>query len=385
MKETLLESLFFRPKGGTYVRDRDVLLWLCTTQGVGALTIRKLHDIFRGWQNIWQASEHEWVQLAGVRKAVARELGKTRASFDPHVWQRQFASHGIRFVSMLDTEYPAPLLELYDPPAGLFVVGQFPHCGREALAVVGSRKPTMYGRGVTQHLVGECARQGLTIVSGLARGVDTVAHETALQVGGQTVAVLGSGLLNIYPKENLALARAIADGHGAVISEWHPLMVGKPGNFPVRNRIISGLSQGTLVVEAGEKSGSLITADQALEQGRDVYAIPGLITSPQSAGTNRLIQQGAKLVQNVDDILEDYGRSSTGLFAVAPVEQVPLDRDALYLLEMIGHEEVHVDALAARTGWEIGLLHTWLLRLQVQGKIAALPGGKYACTVSISS
>jgi DNA processing protein len=363
------------------VRDQEVLLWLCTTQGVGAVTIRKLHDIFGCWQNVWQASEHELVHAAGVRKAAAKELCKTRATFDPIAWQRQFAPHGIRFVSMLDAEYPSSLQELYDPPAGLFVVGRFPRCGQDALAVVGSRKPTVYGRGVTQKIVAECVRQGLTIVSGLARGVDTIAHETAVQAGGQTVAVLGSGLLNIYPKENLTLARMIADGHGTVISEWHPLMVGKPGNFPVRNRIISGLSQGTLVVEAGEKSGSLITADQALEQGRDVYAIPGPITSPQSAGTNRLIQQGAKLVLSAEDVLEDYGRSNIGLFAAPPVQEASLEREALFLLESIGHGEVHLDELAARTGWEMGLLHTWLLRLQVQGKIAALPGSKYACTV----
>ncbi|MGZ4031666.1 MAG: DNA-processing protein DprA, partial [Tumebacillaceae bacterium] len=142
----------------------------------------------------------------------------------------------------------------------------------------------------------------------------------------------------------------------------------------------------TLVVEAGEKSGSLITADQALEQGRDVYAIPGPITSPQSAGTNRLIQQGAKLVLSSEDMLEDYGKSGVGLFAAPPVERVSVERvsverEALFLLESIGHGDVHLDELLARTGWEAGRLHTWLLRLQVQGKIAALPGGKYACTV----
>ncbi|MGZ4123799.1 MAG: DNA-processing protein DprA, partial [Tumebacillaceae bacterium] len=313
-------------------------------------------------------------------------LCKARASFDPQAWRQRFAAKGIRFVSMLDVEYPASLRQMYDPPAGLFIAGQFPPCGAQALAVVGSRKPTTYGRGVTQKLVEECALQGLTIVSGLARGIDTIAHEAAIQAGGQTVAVLGSGLLNIYPRENVHLAERIAAGNGAVISEWHPLMVGKPGNFPVRNRIIAGLSQATLVVEAGEKSGSLITADQALEQGRDVYAIPGPITSPQSAGTNRLIQQGAKLVLSGEDMLEDYGKSGVGLFAAPPVERVSVERvsverEALFLLESIGHGDVHLDELLARTGWEAGRLHTWLLRLQVQGKIAALPGGKYACTV----
>lgn len=365
------------------MREADILLWLCTTHGIGGVTIRKLHDFFGRWEAIWQAEETELVQGAGIRKSAARELCKARLSFDPLAVRREFEPAGIRFVCMTDPEYPTSLHELYDPPAGLFVAGILPPCGERALAVVGSRKPTAYGRMVTERLIGTCAEQGLTIVSGLARGIDTIAHEATLQAGGQTVAVLGSGLLNVYPQENVRLAQCIAESGGAVISEWHPRMVGKPGNFPVRNRIIAALAQGTLVVEAGEKSGSLITADQALEQGRDVYAIPGPITSPQSMGTNRLIQQGAKMVLNAEDLLEDYGRSCRGLFAAAAGESTPFAKgeappaEVVQLLETMGHFEVTLDELLTQSGWQAGTLHTWLLRLQVQGKIAALPGGRY--------
>lgn len=353
---------------------RDVLLWLCTTPGVGGVTVRKLQDYFGAWERIWAAEEAEMVQGAGIGRRQAKALLQARDSFDPAQVRRQFEPAGIRFVTVLDPDYPEALHELYDPPAGLFAAGKLSLSHAESLAVVGSRQPTSYGRLITKQIVSECAGQGLTIVSGLARGIDTVAHHAALDSGGRTVAVLGSGLLQIYPRENEALARRIVDSGGAVLSEWHPLTPGKPGHFPVRNRLISGLCQGTLVVEAGECSGSLITADSALEQGRDVYAIPGPINSPQSVGTNRLIQQGAKAVLGAGDVLEDYGR--LGMTAPAGSTDT-LAEDALFLLNALGVSEAHVDELLVRTGWELGRLHKWLLRLQTAGKIGALPGGKY--------
>lgn len=362
-----------------YLREQDLLLWLCTTPGVGGVTIRQLHDYFGDWRAVWQGTEEEMLKGAGVRKQAVRAICQSRQTFDPVAARRQFEPAGIRFVSLVDLEYPEPLRSLYDPPAGLFVQGQLPPCGEKGLAVVGSRTLTAYGRVVTEKLIRELVEKGLTIVSGLARGIDTIAHRATLDVGGQTVAVLGSGLLNIYPRENTKLAMQIADGHGAVISEFPPGTAGKPGHFPVRNRIISGLCQGTLVIEAGERSGSLITADQALEQGRDVYAVPGPITSPQSAGTNRLIQQGAKLVLSAADILEEYGWVADQLRSKGATEpSEPLSGDAARLLAAIGYSETHIDELTERTGWEFGTLHNWLIRLQLRGMITALPGGRYA-------
>ena len=360
------------------LREQDILLWLCTTQGVGGVTVRRLQEHFGSWQAIWEAEEAEWVHGAGVRVPQARALSASRAAFDPVRERSVFEPEGIRFVSQLDLEYPDAFREIYDPPAGFFLVGQLPRTRMQSLAVVGSRHPTSYGRVAAKHLVSECAGKGLTIVSGLARGIDTIAHAAALEAGGQTVAVLGGGLLQVYPKENRALAHRIADGNGAVLSEWHPLTAAKPSLFPVRNRLISALSQGVLVVEAGERSGSLITADSALEQGRDVYAVPGPITSPQSMGTNRLIAQGAKPVLTAQDLVEDFALPV--LQAVqAENRQEIVEKEALRVLDALGHEELHVDELLRRTGYEIGVLHRWLLRLQAAGRVGALPGGRYVC------
>ncbi|KEO82918.1 DNA-processing protein DprA [Tumebacillus flagellatus] len=365
--------------------DQDVILWLCSTQGAGGVSVRALHDYFGSWQAVWAGDWEEMWRGAGVRKNIARALAKSRETFDPVAFRKLYEPQGIRFVSVLDGEYPEVLHQLYDPPAGVFIWGEIPPTGDTALGVVGSRNPTEYGRQVARKLVGELAPRGLTIVSGFARGIDTVAHQAAVRAGGNTIAVLGSGLLKLYPRENRGLAQAIANGQGCLLSEHHPLMDARPGNFPARNRIISGLSQGVLVVEAGERSGSLITADQALEQGRDVYAIPGLITSAQSVGTHRLIQQGAKLVQTAQDILEDFhllsvsSRETPLSVRSARHSHLPpnLSPEAVRILEILGPFERHVDDLLLGTGLPAGVLHTQLLQLQFLGVVNALPGARY--------
>ncbi|PWK12725.1 DNA-processing protein DprA [Tumebacillus permanentifrigoris] len=357
------------------MREQEILLWLSTTQGVGSLSARALQDYFGDWRAVWAADPQEMVRGAGLRKNIATALAKSRASFDPVAIRRQFEPEGIRFLSVLDPAYPASLHTIYDPPVGLFLYGDLPPTGDNGLAVVGSRTPTSYGTTVAKKLVGELAAHGLTIVSGFARGIDTVAHRAALAAGGQTVAVLGSGLLKLYPRENTPLARAIAEGHGCLLSEHHPLMDALPGNFPARNRLISALSRAVLVIEAGERSGSLITADLALEQGRDVYAIPGMITSTQSDGTNRLIQQGAKLIRTAQDILEDYHLTAVSVSSrETPTDLTP---EARHILQILGPFERHLDELLASTGFSAGLLHAHLLRLQLLGLITARPGGRY--------
>ncbi len=358
------------------MRDQDILLWLSMTPGVGAVSIRRLIDHFGDWRLVWEADAAEMQRGAGVRKRMAQSLSLARATFDPIRLRSELKTAGICYISQADAEYPAALLSIYDPPAGLFIIGTLPPTGDQALAVVGSRTSTTYGRAVTEKLIFALVAGGMTIVSGLARGIDTIAHKATLQAKGRTIAVLGSGLSQIYPRENVRLAQEIAGGGGAVISEWAPQTHASPQNFPIRNRIIAGLASGTLVVEAGEKSGSLITADQALEQGRDVYAIPGQITARSSAGTNRLIQQGAKLVITAADILEDYQLTPQP----TPAEKTslpPLDRDAQLLLRAFDEREKHLDQLLACTGLPPGALHTTLLRLQLQGCIVALPGNRF--------
>lgn len=325
----------------------------------------------------------EMVHGAGVRRNIARALDRARSTFDATSTRAQFEREGIRFLTVLDPDYPAALHTIYDPPVGFFVLGQIPPTGDRGLAVVGSRSPTTYGKQVTKKLVSDLVAHGLTIVSGFARGIDTVAHQAALAGEGQTVAILGSGLLKLYPRENTPLARAILDGHGCLLSEHHPLQDAKPGHFPARNRLISAISQGVLVIEAGEKSGSLITADQALEQGRDVYAVPGMITSPQSQGTLQLIQQGAKLVLGAKDILEDFPLQGTPLNVSSRSTQPHAPShppEVLDILQALGPFELHFDDLHQKTGYPVPLLHMWLLRMQLQGKILALPGNRYAAS-----
>ncbi|MCX7568503.1 DNA-processing protein DprA [Tumebacillus sp. DT12] len=363
------------------MRDADVLLWLSWTPGVGGRTVQRLQECFTDWREVWEA-DHGALRAAGVRPQIVKELCRSRTDFDPAEVRSRLQGEGIRYFSMADREYPASLRHLFDPPAGLFGRGEWPATGERALAVVGPRTPTVYGRTVAKKWVGELAERGLTIVSGLARGIDTVAHEAAVTAGGQTVAVLGSGLLRLYPPENARLAERIASGHGLVVSEYHPLTPGKPGHFPVRNRLIAGLSQGVWVVEAGERSGSLITADLALEQGCDVYALPGPVTSPQSVGTNRLLQQGAKLAASPNDIWEDYAGAIPSVFPASSQGQIlpvpPLSSAEERLLDAMGWEAVHLDLIAARTGFSPGPLYAELMKLQLRGVIAAVPGGRFA-------
>lgn len=354
------------------MRDEEVLLWLSLTPGVGAVTVRKLRAAVSCWGDVWAGEAEQWA-AAGVKRAQLQALLQSRQTFDPVRARALFEPYGVRYVPLIAEDYPVSLHGLYDPPAGLFVAGVLPPTGSAALAVVGTRSPSPYGRMTTEQLVSGCARAGLTIVSGLARGIDTLAHRACVAVRGRTIAVLGSGVLEVYPRENQALAEQIVDAGGAVLSEFAPHAPGRPQNFPLRNRLIAGLAQGTLVIEAGERSGSLITADQALEQGREVYAVPGMITAPQSFGTNRLIQEGAKTVLAVTDVLEDYGRE-----AIVPVSSSEaLPPDAVTLLAAFGDTEVHLEQLQARTGWELGRLHHWLLKLDLLGRVVALPGGAY--------
>jgi len=295
---------------------------------------------------------------------------------DPETRFDQMTAAGIRVVTWDEEAYPAMLRHIHNPPYVLYYRGQIDCLAGTAIALVGSRLASYYGKNTARKLGRELAARGIVVVSGLARGIDSEAHRGALETG-QTVAVLGCGLDVVYPPENKKLYSEIAD-NGAVVSEF-PCHIGpEPGNFPMRNRIISGLCRGVVVIEAQEKSGALITADFALEQGRDVFAVPGPINSKSSVGTNNLIKQGAKLVSSLEDIIEEYEDVASTLSGELAQPVLPLlSREENQILESIENDPGHFDYLLERTGLNIGQLSTLLLQLELRGIITALPGNYY--------
>lgn len=284
--------------------------------------------------------------------------------------------NGIITIKQNSPDYPALLAEIAQPPETLYIRGSLKPLKAPCLAVVGTRTPSAYGKQVTPSLAASLARAGITIVSGLAIGIDTLAHEAALETGGKTVAVLGSGVdeMSVYPPENRTLARRIVESGGAVISEFPEGTEPKPFHFPQRNRIIAGMSQGVLVIEAREKSGALITANFALEENRDVFAVPGPITVPTSAGPNRLIAAGAQAVLDADAILDAW-RIERPAFAAPP--DAP-GESGHPLLAHFPATPIHVDELIRASGLPAAQANVELAKLELAGYIRNLGGGIYA-------
>jgi DNA processing protein len=280
-------------------------------------------------------------------------------------------------IALCDDDYPPPLREIIDPPLALFVRGDRAALSRASVAIVGSRRASPYATNVARHLARELAGAGLAIVSGLARGVDAAAHQAALDANGTTIAVLGTGIDVVYPRANRKLFDAIAE-RGAIVTEFAPGTPPKRENFPVRNRVISGLSAGTVIVEATSRSGSLITARMAAEQNREVFAVPGPIFSAGSEGPHRLIQYGAKLVHDVDDILNEL----QGDFRRKPAPPPPLPDEPLreVLAAFRRDDAVHMDAAATALGRPVATLAEAVLQLELGGWLEAVPGGRYVRT-----
>ena len=292
------------------------------------------------------------------------------------------AQKGVRIVTMTDPDYPALLLQIPDPPPFLYVRGKLEsQC--KAVAVVGSRIATRYGLSMAARLSAELAACGVTVVSGMARGIDTAAHEGALQSGGRTVAVLGSGLEEVYPAENRRLFQSIVR-NGAVLSEFPMLTKPEPHNFPIRNRIISGMSYGTVIVEASKKSGSLITARLAAEQNREVFAVPGSVQSFKSIGTHTLIKQGAKLVENAQDVLEEIagplfeGTRPTDHYPSIKKEPPALTTEEAIVCGALEPYPVHIDDLGRKLSMAPGKLASILLQLELNGIVEQSPGNFFA-------
>ncbi|MCC2685535.1 MAG: protecting protein DprA [Paenibacillaceae bacterium] len=291
---------------------------------------------------------------------------------------------GIRWMTVWDGDYPELLRQIKQYPWVLYYLGNAANLKKPCFSVVGTRNPTAYGRRAAERICGELSSAGICVVSGLARGIDTSAHVGALQGHGSTIAVLGGPLDCVYPPENRALYRQIADC-GLLVSEYPLETPVHPGMFPVRNRIIAGLSLGTMVVEAADRSGSLITASQALDESRDVFAVPGPITSPKSEGTLALIKQGAKLVTSAKDILEEYvhlypelADGDSGIKRIgAGVFGENLTEEETQILQCMSSEPVSIDELLERSQINFGLLHSVLLSLTMKKRIEQLPGSTY--------
>lgn len=344
------------------------------TPGIGPVRLRALLDYFGDIATAWQA-DADALQRAGLDRRSIDSLLKTRAELDLDKELERVTRIGARIITWDDAAYPPRLHHIDRPPFVLYVLGEIVPEDEWSLAVVGTRRASAYGREATRFLVNGLARGGVTVVSGLARGIDAQAHTTALEAGGRTIAVLGCGIDITYPPEHRKLAEQIAR-RGALVSEYPLGTRPEARNFPQRNRIISGISLGVLVVEAGLGSGALITANYAAEQGREAFAVPGNILNEGSKGVNRLIQDGAKLVLTVEDILEELNLSMLSQQVEARIV-IPEDETEGQLLSYLSAEPLHVDELRQRSGLPIAKVSSTLTLLEIKGVVRQVGGMNY--------
>jgi len=361
------------PEAASGLARDELAAWLrlLETPGVGRLGARRLLRAFGTPQQVFEAGASAWRDAAGPAEAHA--LAEPPAGLDALIRATEAwldAAPDRSAIALGDPCFPEPLLATADPPLLLYAIGRPEYLKRPALAVVGSRNPTAQGSETARTFAAAISQAGLTVVSGLALGVDGAAHDGALQGPAGTIAVVGTGLDRVYPRQHRDLAHRIA-AHGVLLSEFPIGTPPLPANFPQRNRIIAGMALGTLVVEAALQSGSLITARLALECDREVFAVPGSIHSPQSRGCHALIKQGAKLVESTEDILAEL-RLPVPAVAPPASAQAPSAGDAV--LDALGYDPVSLDALQARTGWPNAQLNAHLLSLELEGQVARLPG-----------
>lgn len=361
----------------------DLSPWftLKSVPGIGNILFKRLIDHFRSPAAVLTASETELLQIEGV---TGRLIAALRRHALPDWAKRDLdlaARKGYRIITQIDPDYPSLLRQIPDPPPFFYLYG---HLSPEKfnIAMVGSRRATQYGLTAANRLSYDLASQSVVIVSGMARGIDTAAHKGALSAQGETIAVLGSGLEKIYPPENKNLFHQIAT-QGAVISEFPLLADPEPYHFPIRNRLISGISHGTVVIEAGQKSGSLITARLAAEQNREVFAVPGNIHSHRSTGAHALIKQGAKLVEKADDILEEFNiqisvkNNGSIMLPKKTQPEIALSPEEQFLLNYLEPYPIHMDELIRKIGMDSGKLASLLLQLEIKGVVTQAPGNYF--------
>ena len=343
-------------------------------KGIGSVRLDGLLRYFGSLEIAWQAPR-EALEAAGLSGKVAGNLLKVRRDVDLEKILDDILSAGIQVLTWESEDYPRRLREVEQAPPVLYVSGSLLADDEWAVAIVGTRRVTAYGRQMAEELAGYLAGNGVTVVSGLARGVDGFAHKAALTAGGRTFAVLGSGVDRIYPPEHRQLAAEISR-QGAVISDYAPGTPPEGSNFPPRNRIISGLSLAVIVVEAGNSSGALITARFAADQGRDVFAVPGNVHAPQSIGTNQLIRDGARPLLQPQDVLEALNLQQIQEYRTAR-HVIPTDEVEAKLMELVAGEPVHVDELSRLAGYSIDKVSAALTMLELKGMVRQVGGMQY--------
>ncbi len=357
--------------------DREAYILLNLIPGVGPIGVRAMIDALGAPATLFEADRRRLRAVRGIGAVLADRIIAAPQQFSVAAELQRAAAENVVITTPADADYPAPLRTIPDPPLALYLRGAWTAADQQAVAVVGSRRMTRYGAEMAERFARGLAQCGFTVVSGLARGIDTTAHRAALAGGGRTLAVLGGALDRLYPPENASLAEAAA-AHGAVISEFPFGREPDKTTFPMRNRLISGLSRGVLVVEAGLTSGALISAHQAIDQGRTVFAIPGRIDSPASQGAHALIKKGACLVESVDDVLDEFGElfPRAGLAATVTASPRPeLNADETALLTALAEDEcLDVDSLMRLTAMTPGTVNARLVGLELKRLVRMLPG-----------
>ncbi|MES2997371.1 MAG: DNA-processing protein DprA [Verrucomicrobiota bacterium] len=359
----------------------EALVALNMLPKIGPIRVRRLLDAFGSPEGVLAAKENSLVRVDGIGPETAKILARWQDHADPVTELRAAAERGISIVTAADETYPAPLREINDPPLLLYVWGKIEARDRHAIGIVGSRRATIYGANATKKLGYQIAHAGFTVISGLARGIDTAAHEAALAAKGRTIAVIGSGLGKLYPPENFALAERIATGNGAVVSEFPLDTPPDKQTFPMRNRIVAGWSRALLVTECPAWSGSLITANLAAEYGKPVFAVPGPIDKPTSAGCHQLIRDGATLVADASHIFDDLGELpfAQAVPAAVPTADFPeLPEEEAAVFSAVGSDETSVDAIIERAGLAAPIVTATLLKLEMRRLVRAFPGFRYA-------
>ncbi len=362
--------------------DREALLILNSLPLLGTIRIQHLLKHFGSPQNVLRARADELMRVPGISKGISDTITCWETTVSVEEEMRMAEQANVRILSFLDEEYPENLKQIYDPPIILYVKGTLLPKDKHAIAIVGSRRSTLYGRETATRLARQLASAGITIVSGLARGIDTAAHEGALQAGGRTIGVLGSGFNHPYPAENIELMDRIA-ASGAVLSEYPMNAIPDPMNFPIRNRVISGLSLGVVVGEAPRHSGAMITVTHALHQNRSVFAVPGRVDSPTFGGNHQLIKEGAKLVEDAEDVLTEFEylfppetmkvEKGAALQGPAPL----LDEKEQKVFSLLSAEEKDIEEIIIQSGLPAKDVSVVLLGLEVKRLIRQLPGKKF--------
>ncbi|MFH1622449.1 MAG: DNA-processing protein DprA [Candidatus Omnitrophota bacterium] len=369
------------------MNDFEAIVLLNMIPSLGSISIKRILEYFLSPKKVFEASSDELLKIEGITNKKVEAIKKAQKDINLEEELKLARENNINILTILESGYPESLKNIYDPPAVLYVKGQLLDSDYNCIAIIGSRRASFYGISSAFRISSELANMGITVVSGLARGIDAASHRGALQVNGRTIAVLGSGILRLYPPENKELAESISD-NGAVVSEFSLKTSPLARNFPRRNRIISGFSLGVVVVEAARNSGALITADLAMQQSREVFAVPGKMDSVTSTGTHGLIKQGAKLISNTDDIIEEIAikfkkftepkdRGNEQIDKVSKKRNIESDDNLKCIYEMLSSEPIHIDEIITSTNMSVTQLSSVLMRLQLKNMAKELPGKNF--------